>query len=734
VNAGAGAGDGRSQAPFNTASAASTAALAGQIIYVHPGAPAGVATLKANQQLWGAGAAFVINGLTIGASTPPTLAGVTLASGTQLNGLAVNGGASAAISGGAGVTGPVALNNVSIVGGTSGLTLTNVTGQVTVTGGTFSGVSGGEVAISGGLGTVTIGAGINNTSGRSVDVQGRTSGTITFSGPIADTGTGILLNANTGATVAFTGGLTLNTGSSDAFTVTAGGTVTAVGSANTIVTTTGIALRVQNTKIGAAGLTFRSVTAGVQFVPSSGAGIILENTGTSAAEGGLTITGSGANGSGGQIQYKSGANGSITSGVGILLNNTKNAVLNWMQLNDFGNSAIVGRDVAGLTINNTVIDGAVGDTAGQNEGPIMLGLPNPGGVNGVNGSAALHNVRISGGVEHNMQLYAHSGSVSLLMDGDSEPMCQIKENANAGGGHGLLVAVDGAATGSVNVHLCRFTDNRLGQLVATAAGTSSLTAVVNRVDFTNTFQGVQGAVFSNAGDAHLNATVVDGAFTNIPGGAAVVQQSSLNATAQSLLEASFVNNVFEYQHPSATDASMLGLFSSTPGQVSHARVLLSNNYVATDAKTEGIRIATPDVTATPAIDLTMSNNHVDMSDLGAPLGMNISATQGGAATSLCANILDSLSHHQPGDHSNAALLVQQANGATFRLERGRAALTDPPATVLDVNGRGDTTIQVLGTLSIVENGTCQLPAPSSLLDGSQLIGGPSQARQLAGGW
>ena len=35
---------------------------------------------------------------------------------------------------------------------------------------------------------------------------------MTFSGAISDTGTGILLNANTGSTINFTGGLALATG------------------------------------------------------------------------------------------------------------------------------------------------------------------------------------------------------------------------------------------------------------------------------------------------------------------------------------------------------------------------------------------------------------------------------------------------------------------------------------------------------------------------------------------
>ena len=59
---------------------------------------------------------------------------------------------------------------------------------------------------------------------------------------------------------------------------------------NTITTTTGTALNVANTTIGASGLTFRSISAN-----GAANGIILNNTGALA---GLTVTGTGAANSG----------------------------------------------------------------------------------------------------------------------------------------------------------------------------------------------------------------------------------------------------------------------------------------------------------------------------------------------------------------------------------------------------------------------------------------------------
>ena len=65
--------------------------------------------------------------------------------------------------------------------------------------------------ISQGTGTVNVAAAISSNAGRSIDIQNRTGGTVSFTGPITDTGLGIFLNANTGSTINFSGGLALST-------------------------------------------------------------------------------------------------------------------------------------------------------------------------------------------------------------------------------------------------------------------------------------------------------------------------------------------------------------------------------------------------------------------------------------------------------------------------------------------------------------------------------------------
>jgi len=127
---------------------------------------------------------------------------------------------------------------------------------------------------------VTYDGTITNTTGRVVSITNTTGGTKLFTGSINGAGTGVLLNNNTGTTIRFDGGLVLSTGANDAFTATGGGTVevcdenpcnpAATGAkVNTLSTSSGVALNVANTTIGANKLEFKTISAGN---PGVGAG------------------------------------------------------------------------------------------------------------------------------------------------------------------------------------------------------------------------------------------------------------------------------------------------------------------------------------------------------------------------------------------------------------------------------------------------------------------------------
>jgi len=365
----------------------------------------------------------------------------------------------------------------------TGVSLDTVAGTFSAgAGSSITNATGTDFAISGGTATVTYGGTITDDVGQLVSVSGATGGTKAFTGAITDgndgDGSGVPLTNNTGATITFSGGLTLSTGANPAFTATGGGTVNATQNntsiVNTISTTMGTALNVQNSTIGASGLTFRSISAGTA-AGSAGNGIVLDNTGTGAANGGLTVTGTGSAASGGTIQHKTGPDSSTTSGIGIYLNNTKNPSFSWMQLNDFDNYAIRGLGVSGFTLSNSVINASAknGTSAGVDEGSVSFGvragttgLGTTGlGTTGLTGTASVTNTTIEDGFEDTFSVFNSDGTLTLTMDNIS---------VSGSGNDGVVAQGFGTATINIEVRNSNFSANVGDHFNATGDGSANL--------------------------------------------------------------------------------------------------------------------------------------------------------------------------------------------------------------------------------------------------------------------
>ena len=256
---------------------------------------------------------------------------------------------------------------------------------------TIAGAAGIAFDLNGGSGTVDFNGTINNGQGSTAEITGRSGGTVALSGSIAESGDadttqengGLALTGNTGGstvvsnaaksfntgedhaivmgtsdghTLTFSGGgLDIDTTSGAGFSATGGGTIVVGTGANpnTIDSTTGTALNVANTTIGASGLTFKSISAN-----GAASGIVLNNTGT----GSLTVTGNvntsqGGDNSGGTIQN--------TTGHGISLTNTTSPSFTNVRLLNTGNSGVNGTQVSGFTFRNGTITGA-GDASDEN--------------------------------------------------------------------------------------------------------------------------------------------------------------------------------------------------------------------------------------------------------------------------------------------------------------------------------------------------------------------------------
>ena len=237
--------------------------------------------------------------------------------------------------------------------------------------------------------------------------------------------TQVTLATNTGATINFTGGgLAITSTAATGFTATGGGTISVQGTVNTISSTTGTALNVANTTIGASGLIFQSISSN----GGTATGIILDNTGASA---GLTVTGTGSAGTGGTIANKTGADGSTTTGIGIYLNNTRSISLTRMQLNDFQNFAIRGLSVVDFTMDNCVINGTNGTVV--NEGSVQF--------TGLTGSALVTSCNISGAIEDNFRVVNTSGVLNRI----TFTSTIIGANSNALGSDGIFIEAQSTA-------------------------------------------------------------------------------------------------------------------------------------------------------------------------------------------------------------------------------------------------------------------------------------------------
>jgi Bacterial Ig domain/Cadherin-like domain len=325
--------------------------------------------------------------------------------------------------------------------------------------------------------TGTLTKGSSTTQG--ISIQNSNGGSINFNNPTITitmtSGKAVSLTNNASGTINFNisgggSGMDLTTTSDTGFNATGGGTIAVTGAGNSITSTTGTALNVVSTDIGASNLNFQSISAGTG-AGSAGNGIVLDNTGTN---GGLIITGSGSAGSGGTIQHKTGSDGT-TTGIGIYLNSTKNPSLAWMQLNDFDNFAIRGFSVNGFTMSNTVINGTNGNSATQNEGSVSFGANTgePGGpANGLTGSASVTSCNISGAFEDNFRVANQSGSLNRI----TFDATTIGANSTTDGNDGLLIEGESSATINVTVQNSFFTSARadLFNLILNGNNTSDL--------------------------------------------------------------------------------------------------------------------------------------------------------------------------------------------------------------------------------------------------------------------
>ncbi|NYT40306.1 S-layer family protein [Sphingomonas sp. R-74633] len=234
----------------------------------------------------GASRAVFLNGMTSGTVN------IASAAGTASIGATTSATTAAIASTGSAGT----LNYGGTIGATAGsvLAVSNSTGGITL-GGAITSTSGGTAFnFTDADGTYLISGDVSHAGGAGVAVDAASSGAITFSGAAKafNTGTNTAVSANGTGTLAFTGGgLDIDTTSGTGF-FQSGGTVTVTGAGNTITTGSAPQALGLGATVGAAGVTFDSITS----APAGGGIAVLvggANLVGALNIGGLRVTGNG---------------------------------------------------------------------------------------------------------------------------------------------------------------------------------------------------------------------------------------------------------------------------------------------------------------------------------------------------------------------------------------------------------------------------------------------------------
>jgi len=624
----------------------------------------------------------------------------------------------------------ITFQSASSSGAATGVKTTSVTqpagsSGIAIQGGSIAGATSRGVDIDIVSADVSIAASVASTAaGRSVEVTNSgasgSGNTIAFTGAITDPGLGINLDnndQNNGATITFSGGLNITSGGSAGFTATNGGTVNVTGSSNTITTSTGTALNVSNTAIGSSGLTFRSISAN-----GAANGIVLDTTGSS---GGLTVTGNSNGNCGGVVVDKNTAptapatadctGGTIqNAATGIRLNSTQNVSLTRMHITGTSsdNFGIYGTSVTGFTMAHSVIDGSIGATTGGQDAPLVLGKSDPSGINGLAGTNSVTDSTISGGIEHNFEVYQQSGAFTLNITRTA-----IQSNSAATGSDGFLIETQGTSSGTVVIDNSHFNDNRSQASQANSIDSSTLDITVKNSWLRRVTQGNEGLVYQTSENADMIVHFTNNRFTGILGAHMLVGHVALNANAASNLTANISGNnstVGASGGPYPSNRTIIAFpSSSTGGQVSTANILIDNNTINTfsdpvNGLAEPLFVGTPDPGSSPSFTATVTNNTVNITDTGGTALRGIAAGVQVAGPTGCFDVRNNDVNYLSGAPGGVNGIRVGFPARTVQLEQGASA--GSAATVLAANNPLSTT-EVLGTVTVVSNSTC-LAAPS----------------------
>ena len=385
------------------------------------------------------GSSSTVRGLTIVSSGSKGLVGTSVTTDVAAVSINISGFTALDLTS---VGGTVHPTSVTATGGATGISIVNGTATVTVDAGSVSGTTTNAVIIDGGTGSVTFASSFTLgtiSSGRTLAVQNRgASATVSLAGPITATGgTGIRLSTNNAtSSVSLTGTITLSTGANGAIDAVNGGVLqtASTNQGSTLTTTTGMALKLASTRIGANGLVFQSISAN-----GASNGILLNDTGVGAGDGSLSVVGTGAANSGGTIQN--------TTGAGVVLTLTKAPSFARVRIINTQGSGIEGTSVVGFTLSDSVLD-SNGSVASTDTSNLAFNQTALGTEANLTGTVSITNNTLTNAAWHGIDIRNFSGTLSSLTITGNTITSSTSTASSKGSGIRLqaLGSTSGAAT------------------------------------------------------------------------------------------------------------------------------------------------------------------------------------------------------------------------------------------------------------------------------------------------
>jgi len=456
------------------------------------------------------------------------------------------------------------------------------------------------------------------------------------------------------------------------------------GSPNVVSSTTGTALNVVNTTIAAAGLNFRSISAGTGASGPAN-GIVLNNTGTL---GGLKVLGNGGactvatpTCTGGQIQR--------TSGDGILMTNTVNPTLTRMNIRNN-----LGSGIRGNTLNGFVLDSALVTDNGNNvaidEAGVEL-VELTGTIAAGTNPTRIVDTTIRNSFEFELQITNTSGSLAdLVMSGNT------LSTDGASGQHGNLFNF--LALGNANMKLSMTSGTFTGVAPNSATGVQcdhsgssggTVTCNVSGTTFTNNNVAVS---VSQANAGNLKFDVSGNTAT---GNRAQGLNLFVAAVGTGSVDGQFVNNVVGTAGV-AGSASDIGFGIRVQNEGVNTgppvNVLISGNTVQHTTNFSAINVNQGIVgqATSKATNVTVINNVLrNVANGRAIVVQQNNTTSASSAGTTCVDVRGNAMTNiagQAGDGSKIRLRRLDGNGGVFNVVQASvaalAAANSPPATAV----------------------------------------------------